>query len=164
MKKQIIFIVMLAMISILTTSCISKRKQIAASGVMGSHELLRIEQPDGLGVNGKIIGNFFCGVRGELSSERQLQFYWGRVGNERISTTLPYNMFLFIIDSTKVVPTVEFIFSELFLNQMDAMGDKGKSADYNPNPNSWLNEKTGLQQAVVRISPKDLEKEIYLPK
>ena len=161
----IIFMAMLIIMSCHQPDTISKREQIKRAGVSGVHQLRRIIPVDEM--TGKIKGHFFLGggdISGEIFSGKQLQFYWGRNENERIATTMPYRMFLFIIDSTKTVPTVEFIFKESYLDQGDWKGRDGRDMDYNPNPNSWLYNNENLQQAIVRISKSDLEKEIYLPK
>lgn len=140
------------------TSCERNKKFVEKVGLLKTYNLHRVTNMNG--VNGKIEGSFFLGcgpIDGKLSSERQLQFEWGRNSNERIITTLAYNKFLFIIDSTKIVPTIEFVFGEVYLK-----GQKF-SDDYDLNPNSYLlNE--GFKQAIVRISRKDYEEEIYLQK
>ncbi|MDP3784741.1 MAG: hypothetical protein Q8R12_01540 [bacterium] len=134
-------------------------------GLLGQHDLRRIEQTSG--ISGHMDGSFFLGigsVSGNLSSQRQLQFYWGRTPEEFVSTTLPYSRFRFIIDESKTVPTVEFVFDENWLNSNRAVYTESEKS----NPNWWLDDDNIrsyiLRVAVVRISRKDLEKEVYLPR
>ncbi len=106
-------------------------------------------------------GNFF-GIGGSVESGYKLQFYWEPKHGEIIATALPYSMFRFIIDETKDIPTIEFIFDQDWLNDGMFSIDYGNSARY-PNLNSFvLSDKMLL--AKVRISRKTLEKEVYLPK
>ena len=147
-------------------SCVDSRKnQLQELGLFGQHDLRRIEQTSGL--NGHMDGSFFLGigsVSGDIVSERKLQFYWGRTADEFISTTLPYSHFRFVIDELKTTPTIEFIFDERYLD-MDVLvyTESEKS-----NLNWWLDDdsvrKREFRVAVVRISRKDLEKEVYLPR
>ncbi|MBU2036907.1 hypothetical protein KJ866_01725 [Patescibacteria group bacterium] len=112
-------------------------------------------------------GSFFLGigsVSGNLVSERKLQFYWGRTAEEFISTTLSYSMFRFVVDESKTVPTVEFVFDENWLNSKRTVYTESEKS----NLNWWLADDQVrndiLRVAVVRISRKDLEKEVYLPR
>ena len=141
-------------------------------GILGQHNLRRIEQTDG--INGHLNnGSFFLGigsVSGSLASERKLQFYWGKTTEEFISTTLPYNMFRFIIDESKAVPTVEFIFDEGWLNANRIRYSESEKV----NLNFWLDEAVRaripssrevlFRIAIVRISRENFEKEVYLPR
>ena len=172
-KNKLSLLILIAIVSIII-GCrqekYTKKDQLEKVGVLGVHELRRIEQTEG--ISGNIRGSFFLGcgsVSGGLSSERQLQFYWGRNKNEIISTTLPYSAFQFLIDSARTVPTVEFVYSKAYLD--DGMGIEWKeeiNTYLNYNPNSWLKldllKDGNFQQAVVKISRGDLEKEVYLQK
>jgi len=142
-------------------SCRPKREDIEKVGLLKTYELRRSINSNG--INGKIQGSFFIGcgsIDGNLSTERQLQFEWSRDINERIITTLPYGKFLFIIDSTKINPTIQFIFEKAYLNEESGNGDNNQNFD--PNPNNYLYGNIKFQQVIVRISKKDYEQEIYL--
>ncbi len=165
MKNQFLILILSAGMLSCNNSFYSKKQQLEKAGVLGVYELHMIEQTAGM--NGKMQGSFFLGsgdVSGQVNSERQLQFFWGRTKNEVICTTLPYSAFQFIIDSTVIVPTVEFVYSKNYLSSPGTP----PSEVTNYNPNNWLTQdlfKSGyLDKAVVRISHVDLEKEIYLPK
>ena len=149
----------------------TRRNQLQEMNLLGQHDLRRIEQTSG--INGHLDGSFFLGigsVSGNLASERKLQFYWGRTAEEFISTTLPYSMFRFIVDNSKAVPTIEFIFDEDWLNASKTRYSESERA----NLNFWLDEAVRARTpssrevlfrvAVIRISQKDLEKEVYLPR
>jgi hypothetical protein len=143
-------------------------------GLLGQHDLRRIEQTSG--ISGSMSGSFFLGigsVSGNLTSERRLQFYWGRTAEEFVSTTLSYSMFRFIVDESKTVPTIEFVFDTDWLNEKNTPYTESEKS----NLNWWLDESVrasvhswrgtsavSFRQAVVRISRKDLEKEVYLPR
>lgn len=141
-----------------------RKDQLQQLGLLGQHDLRRIEQTSG--ISGHMDGKFFLGigsVSGNLSSERQFQFYWGRTAEEFISTTLPYSMFRFIVDESKTVPTIEFVFDGDWLNSKRWVYTESEKS----NLNWWLDDvslkNNILRVAVVRISRKDLEKEVYSP-
>ena len=150
----------------LLAGCGEPRKdQLQQLGLLGQHDLRRIEQTSG--ISGHMGGSFFLGigsVSGNLVSERQLQFYWGRTAEEFVSTTLSYSMFRFVVDESKTVPTVEFVFDENWLNSKRTVYTESEKS----NLNWWLADdqvrNNILRVAVVRISRKDLEKEVYLPR
>lgn len=167
--KRLFCLVAVALVGFLTGCGVPKKDQIQPQlqqlGLLGQHDLRRIEQTSG--INGHLNGSFFLGigsVSGNMASERKLQFYWGRTAEEFISTTLPYSHFRFIVDEAKAVPTVEFIFDEIFLNSWRPVYNESEKS----NPNWWLNDASvrtmTLRVAVVRISRKDLEKEVYIPR
>lgn len=142
-----------------------REKQLEDLGILGEHKLRRIEQTSG--ISGHVGGSFILGIgsfSGNLSSQRKLQFYWGRTADELVSTTLPYNMFRFVINETKEIPTVEFIFDEKWLNSKRVLYTETEKS----NLNWWLSDDIvrarKLRVAVVAISRKDLEKEIYATK
>ena len=155
----------------LLAGCDTRRNQLQEMGLLGQHDLRRIEQTSG--ISGHLGGSFFLGigsVSGSFTSERKLQFYWGRTAEEFVSTTLSYSMFRFVIDESKTVPTVEFVFDEDWLNTSRTSYSESERA----NLNFWLDETVRARTpssrevlfriAVVRISRKDLEKEVYLPR
>lgn len=161
---------LLALVGLLA-GCDTRKNQLQEMGLLGQHDLRWIEQTSGIG--GHLDGSFFLGigsVSGNLASERKLQFYWGRTAEEFISTTLPYSMFRFVVDDSKVIPTIEFIFDEDWLNTSKIRYSESERA----NLNFWLDEAVRARTpssrevlfrvAVIRISRKDLEKEVYLPR
>ena len=156
---------LIALVGLLAGCGKPRKDQLQQLGLLGQHDLRRIEQTSG--INGHMDGSFFLGigsVSGNLVSERKLQFYWGRTAEEFISTTLSYSMFRFVVDESKTVPTIEFTFDENWLNsKRRAYTESDKS-----NLNWWLSydqvRNNILRVAVVRISRKDLEKEVYLPR
>lgn len=153
-----------ALVIIFLTNCKSelRKDQMQKLGIFGQHDLRRIEQTSG--INGRMIGGLIFGLSGNLSSKQKLQFYWGRTPEEFIPTALPYSHFRFIVNESRTVPTVEFVFDENMLNSMRLVYTESEKQ----NLNYWLgdeNIRSGfLRVAVVRISRKDLEKEVYLPR
>lgn len=165
--KRLLAIVALMALAGLLVGCEGPKEplkdQFQQLGLLGQHDLRRIEQTSGF--SGYLNGHFgFFGggsVSGRITSEQQLQFFWGRTPEEFFSTTLPYSMFRFVIDDAKTVPTIEFIFDEYWLDMRWSILTEGEKA----NLNRWLdNYNYPLHVAVVRISREDLEKEIYLPR
>ena|SRR3989344_333847 len=143
----------------------SRREQLQQLGLLGQHELRRIEQTNGM--SGHMDGSFFLGIGSmseSLSLERRLQFYWGRTADEFFSTTLPYSLFRFVIDESKTVPTIEFTFDEFWLNSWRYTYTESEKS----NLNLWLGDEMVrnhfLRVAVIKISRAGLEKEIYLPR
>jgi len=168
--RQAVFSVVFLGLLLFVVGCDSRRDQLQQFGLHGQHDLRRIEQTSGF--SGQMGGSFFLGIgsiSGNLNSERQLQFYWGRTAEEFVSTTLPYSMFRFVVDESKTVPTVEFIFDDDWLDARKIAYTESEKS----NLNWWLDESVrakirsgrsvSFRVAVVRISRKDLEKEVYLP-
>ena len=156
---------LVALVGLLAGCGEPRKDQLQQLGLLGQHGLRRIEQTSG--ISGHMDGSFFLGigsVSGNLTSERKLQFYWGRTAEEFISTTLPYSMFRFVVDESKTVPTIEFTFDEDWLNSNRQVYNESEKS----NLNWWLDDESvrnkTLRVAVVRISRKDLEKEVYLPR
>jgi hypothetical protein len=163
MKNKIGIIVLSLTLLLLVMSCgPSPREQLKDSGLWGEHNLIRMESFGG--VNGSISGSFFLGIgsiNGSLGSEFKLQFYWSPKPGEIVITALPYSKFRFIIDETKKVPAIEFLFNDQWLNNGDAFsGDQEKPS---PNLNDFIMS-DHLQLVRVKISNSALEKEVYLPK
>ncbi|NMB92265.1 MAG: hypothetical protein GYA31_01390 [Parcubacteria group bacterium] len=135
--------------------------------MMGEHSLAEIET--GITTTGFINakGFFDVVIYGEIKSEKSLLFYWHRTPNEIIATTLPYSKFKFIIDETKNIPTVEFVFDiknldeERIFPEIDDLALKLVHGTVNPNE---IIMSKYLISAIIRISSTTLEKEIYLPK
>ncbi len=140
-----------------------REDQLQQVGLGGQHDLRRIKQVNG--ISGRLGGSFFLGigsVSGNLSSERTLLFYWGRSAEEFIPTTLPNSMFRFVIDESRIVPTVEFVFTREWLNSPKRAHVYTESEKLGLNLNQWLENNRNLKLAVVRISRKDFEKEVIL--
>lgn len=154
-------ILSLCLLFVLVGCGTSPKEGLKNSGLFGEHPLSRIESFGA--VKGSVSGSFFLGigsVDGSLGSEFQIQFYWSPKPGEIIATTLPYSKFRFIIDETKKTPTVEFVFTDSWLNS-DGVEDYIEK-QY-PNLNDLvLSEK--MELARVRMSSAVLEKEVYLPK
>lgn len=144
------------------------KDQLNQIGLLETHELRRIEQT--AGIDGHISGSsgmFGGSFDGNITSERKLQFYWGKTADEFISTTLPYSMFRFIIDETKQIPTVEFVFDEAFLSICRSPLNESEKV----NLNDWFKrvcstssgeKQPCLKVVIVRISLTDFEKGVYL--
>ena len=145
--------------------CTSNKELLKDTGIFGEHTLVRMENFGA--VQGSISGGFFLGigsVNGSLDSGPKLQFYWSPIPGEIIATALPYSKFRFIIDKAKEIPTVEFIFSNNWLNCTRDL-DKSEKQEYLNSLN--LNDlilSPYLKLARVRISTTTLEEEVYLPK
>lgn len=173
--RKLIYLIALV---VLLGGCGQQRREIFLQqlGILGQHDLRRVEQT--YGIDGNMHASFFFLGGGEISanisSERKLQFYWGRTEEEFFSTTLPYSLFRFVIDESKTIPTVEFVFEGHWL--AEKMYDYPESKKVNPNlwiiMDSWrsttvdhvgCNQCVPLRAVFVRISRRDLEKEIYLP-
>ncbi len=142
----------------------TRQEQLQGIGLLGEHEVRRIEQVEG--ISGFIRGNFFLAtgsVSGSFSSQKMLQFFWGRTKDEVFSTTLPYSHFKFIIDNAKRIPTIEFIYDKEWLRRTRDPYTEAQKANLNFFlSDSFVRNRT-LSVAIVRISQQDLEKEIYLP-
>lgn len=154
------------------------QQQLQQVGLLDQHDIRRIQQQVP-GSSMEFAGHYFSilgfgggGISGGASApEPKLQFFWGRVydGQEEfIFTTLPYSKLRFVIDDSKEVPTVEFLFYKSFLEDRH---NSLKAGSYEVNNETDINdlltgEDSGnrFQAAVVRISSSDLEKEVYLPK
>lgn len=156
----------LAVLATLIAGCDfeSRRSQLEEIGLLKEQSLHRIEHI--VKAEGSMEGPFFLGigsVPGKITVKDNLRFYWGRTDEERIATTLPYTHFRFIIDDSKEVPTVQFILDNSWLvTKTQRYSDSDKS-----NLNTFLSdgmiENDLFKVAIVRISRKDLEKEVYLP-
>lgn len=167
--KRILYLVALGLLVGLLAGCgvsrgVSRRDQLQQLGLLNQLDLRRIEQTSG--INGHYDGSFFLGsgsISGDQTLEKNLQFYWGRTADEVISTTLPYSHFRFIIDDYKLVPTIEFVFDEKWLNSAHAVYTESQKS----NLNLWLSDEMvrerNLRVAVVRISQEDFENMVYSP-
>jgi hypothetical protein len=140
-----------------------RKDTLKDSGIFGEHILSKIEQ--GSETRGSISGNFFFGsgsIAGSMNSGRTLQFYWQPKPKEIISTNLSYGKFKFVIDDTKDVPTVEFVFTRTFLD--GELSETSQLEEMSRHPNHFIQNELHLNYALVRISQKTMEQEIYLPK
>ena len=163
--KYYLFMFFILLISV---GCIEVQpfdKQLQDIGLIGQHELKRIEQAYGL--DGEIHGSssLFSGfsLDGKITSQKKLQFYWGRTAEEYISTTLPYNKFRFIVSDKTQVPTVEFMFNPEIISKKCRIFKESEKL----NPNYWIEVKTNKRDSLlcvvnVYISKTDLENGVYL--
>lgn len=155
--KFVVFILLLFM------SCAPKVKErLKNRNLFGQHSLVMIESFNS--VQGAVSGKFFLGtgaITGAVRSEYKLQFYWSPKPNEVIASSLPYSKFRFIIDDKLDSPTIEFVFSDVWLNRF-TNNDYGNLNRY-PNLNCFVLSDV-LLLVKVRISKASLEKEVYLPK
>lgn len=168
--RRLLVLVILIVGLLATLGCSSppsletNRSQLQALGFFGQHDLRRIEQASGM--NGRMDGGFFLGiggVSGSLTAEQKLQFYWGRTADEFIVTALPYSMFRFVIDESKAVPTVEFVFDEDWLVWKDDVFNESEKSNLNFWFRDYMVKDYRFRVAIVRISLEDFEREIYLP-
>ena len=139
-----------------------RKEQLKNSGLFGEHSLVRTKSFTA--THGSVSGSFFLGIGsigGSLDSEFRIRFYWSPRPGEVMVTTLPYDKLLFIIDETKETPTVEFMFTEYWLNSGQGIGDYSREKHLNSNEFVLLDE---MKLVRVKISSKAMKKEIYLPK
>jgi len=155
-----ISLVFFSFFMILVSGCTNLSKELADTGLFGEHSLGRIESFSA--VTGSVSGSFFLGcgdVNGSIGSEFRLQFHWSPKPNVLVVTSLPYSKFRFMIDESKDIPTVEFVFPECWnRNCSGKIVQESKKLDLN----YWIND--GVVVAIVKISMATMEKEIYLPK
>lgn len=137
--------------------------ELEKAGLTGKHQLRRIEHSAG----GKMDGAFFIGT-GSIngSMDEKLRFYWERGDGSIWASTLDYGLFQFIVDDSKEVPEIEFVFNHAWLNFHGSIGNNGPtmSAGAMENPNNALKGEDALGIVKVYISQAALEKEIYLPR
>ena len=159
------FVLFLMITSIFSaTGCspaLTPKDRFANTGLFGEHKLNRIENFGA--VEGSVHGAFFLGIgsiSGTVGSEFKLQFYWEPKPGEIVVTTLPYSKFRFIVDNTKEIPTVEFVFSDHYMNNGSYSVEESSKA----NLNTWTMDDRIMVVAVIKISKATLEKEVYLPK
>jgi hypothetical protein len=141
-------------------------QQLKNMGVLGSpKELRRLDRFQS--VNGILIGSFFMGsgtVTGQVNSGMSLMFYWEPKPGIVVPTTLPYSRFKFIIDESRDVPTVEFVFLQWYLDRKDRQrGPTPPPPLSDRNLNSYV-ESDRLEVVLVRISQATMEKEVFLPR
>lgn len=165
MRNRVICMILLLCLFLLLGCGRSPKESLYDTGLFGEHSLLRLENFGA--VQGTVSGNFFLGigsVNGSLGSEFKLQFYWSPKPDEIIITALSYSKFRFIIDETKNMPTIEFVFNNEWLNWKPIFLDNNfQEYDKILNLNEVLFSKN-MELARVRISSATMEKEIYLPK
>lgn len=162
--KKLCFLAILLVFGVLSVACSTQQVELADSGLFGEHRLKRIESFGR--ISGSISGNFFLGigsVNGSIGSDFMLQFYWEPKPGEIVITSLPYRKFKFIIDNSKETPTVEFVFSETWLNESQDEGYYKRRPSLKANLNDFI-RLGSMKLAVVKISESTLEKEVYLPK
>ena len=163
-NKKKLFLVMVLLLGLVgfLLGCGVSHKDLEKIGVLGEYQLRHIERTTG----GNSYGSFFLGI-GSVSGNTgdRLRFYWGRTLDEIMPTTLPYNLFRFIIDESKKVPTVRFVFDESLLSVTDSVDYVSKAMKENP---GWLFSEESVKRGyilsvVIKISQETLEKEVYLP-
>ncbi|MCX6778719.1 MAG: hypothetical protein NTU97_00615, partial [Candidatus Magasanikbacteria bacterium] len=127
-----------------------RKDQMQEIGFLGQRVLHRIIQTDE-----RMPSRVFLNI-----GLQRLQFYWGRTSGEYVSTVLPCSSFRFVIDESKAVPTVEFIFDEDWLNLNRAVYTESQKS----NPNLWFEPQNvgNLSVVLVRMSQKDFERETDL--
>jgi len=145
---------------LLMSGCINISEKLADTGLFGEHSLNRMESLSA--ITGSLEGSFFLGcgdLNGSLESYSRLQFYWSPKPNVLVVSSLPYSKLRFIIDESKDVPTIEFVFPEIWKkNASDEVITESRKLDLN----YWVN--TGTVVAIVKISTATIREEIYLPK
>lgn len=153
------------------------QQQLQNVGLVGEHNVFKIHRQDS-SADMSFAGNYFSVLGfgggsiqgGSKTPESSIQFFWGWVHDgieESRFTTLPQSRIAVVIDETKAVPTIEFLFYREFLSQRfnsNAKGSYDVTDEVDPN-NLLAGEGSGqrFRVALVRISPQDLAKEIYLP-
>jgi hypothetical protein len=157
MKRLLCLVAMVGFLAGCGKGYAPSKVQLQQLGILGQHELRYIEQTNK--VSGNITRKFFIGEGSMSSYEWKLQFCWGRNPNELIFTTLPYNKFRFVIDESKSLPTVEFMFTDSFLKQ----GRLPYTELEKSSMSEWGHKTLTWNAVVVRISLEDLQEEIYLP-
>jgi hypothetical protein len=133
-------------------------EQLRELGFTGEHLLLKTERADSL--SGKIESSFFLAsgsLKGEFGQVSKLRFYWCSKPNEVVCSSFSLDKFVFVIDDSKEVPTVEF----LYCGGLDVRNQVPKYWKLNLNK---VLEENPLGVIRVRISKSGMEKEIYLPK
>jgi len=131
-------------------------------GAIGEKKVKRVDRlPTTTGsVTGAVGGSalFFGGlISGSSKTEMSLIFYWEPKPNEILATTLPYSKFRIVVDDRYDMPSVEFLFSQNFLNS-------NYTSYENENHINNALSSSHLEAVKVRISEKALATEIYLPK
>lgn len=151
----------LAMVILFSVGCATRGEQLKDCHIMQENYVHRIEQVGGVG---GLSGWFKIGLfksSAKLNGEPRLKIFWGRGPDEVYSTTLPYSMFKFVIDDTKEVPTVRFVFDERWLRDHRPE----YTASDLENPNCFLKAtepcESVLKLVVVCLSRKDLESKVY---
>lgn len=139
------------------------KEELSDTAIFGQHELVKTERT--ISGQGQFHGSFYFGIgsiEGNFNSGAGLLFFWSPKPKELIACSLPFNKFNFVIDESRDIPTIEFVFNPLWLERKLGFEEEifiSKKANLN---NFILSQ--ALQVAVVRISQKTMEKEIYLPK
>lgn len=156
------FLFLLIIILIAFVGCRTKKDVYKEAGLLGEHELRHHERSDYVG--SKLSGGFFLGcggISGSAEAVSQVRFFWV-VDSERkevINTVADLSDIVIIVDNGKEVPTVEFSFCDCHLDG-GGYGDSYKISIFE------LNQQIDYysEGIILRISKKDLENEIYLPK
>ncbi|MEK7447291.1 MAG: hypothetical protein AAB632_00605 [Patescibacteria group bacterium] len=172
MKKSLLIAMLILSLLLLFTGCKkeypSRQGQLQDTGIFGEHPVDQIEHTAGL--NGNMVGLFFLGtgaVNGQVTAGERIRFWWLRNQDTLVPTEMPYGMLEVRRDETKAIPTVEFIFNEGWLKNGNESWNQYSESE-KMNMNSFLDDemvdKKHLVLVIVRISGKDLENEIFLPK
>lgn len=168
MKTRYLIVLIPVVLALLLTACSprSAYEYYAGTWVIGEHPLRYVERTDRL--QGNLSGGLFF-MRGSLSTEPTLTFAWEPQEGKVVITTLPLSKFVFQIDETRDIPTVEFIFNRDYaLTDQISVNDPLPEEAREGNPNDYLMGRGGLLGGLkminVRISEETLNKEIYLPK
>jgi|GEM_PF-6437940 len=155
-------------------------QHLAAANFTGEHKL--VKRPDAMillhgTLNASSEGGlFFSAINTSMSvsSDPNLQFWWEQRPGEILLTTLPTSELRLIIDNSKRAPTIEFVIS----GDHWKYGSRGVCYDgvrqcianeiyFLPPRDRNFNQdimSEDLQEARIRISARDLKREIFLLK
>ncbi len=128
-------------------------------GLVGEHALVRYFVTDGL--NGSISGRwYFLGggkLNGQIQTGSQIQFAWRHKSGSLVVSSLPVSTLMVVADPGAGPPTIRFKWD---LASMDT-DECGESIPLYGSPNKYINPEC-LSCATIRITPDELEREIYL--
>lgn len=153
MRKMIgLFIILV--IAILMAGCTDylPRKEQLKDVLLGEQKL--VKRKEWRNTDSEIGGVFFLfmgGISGKTTSYSSLQFCWENKLNQMTISELPFSMIRFDIDNSKKIPTVEFIFNDVWL-------DVNTYSEQKNNLNKHLDH-YWLEIAIIRISREQFNKE-----
>lgn len=155
-------------------------KSLAEAGFIGEHEL--VKRPDSMILlRGTLDYSsdqalFFSSSNAKLdfATGPNLQFWWKQRSNEILLSVLPVDKLRIVIDDSKEIPTIEFIISGDHWKYGPPGNCNGNNTRCLANERHVLPEKdrnfnqdimsSDLKEAKVRISAKDLKRELFLLK
>ena len=144
----------------------TNRDYYTQKGLLGQRPLHKLNAPGG--VSGYITGGFSHGsgsIKGSI--DPGVTFFWEASGSEVYLTTIPQNKIKFVMDETRDIPTVEFIFNKNWYGtsyqEVNAsLSDPDQPRHHNLNlevMNNWR-----LDSVLIRISAQSMAKEVYMEK